>query len=407
LLERACRGERQVFFVTGGSGVGKTALVETFVAQAGVFSGLWVARGQCFEQYGPGEAYLPVLEAVGRLCRAPGHERLVTLLRQQAPLWVAQLPWLLSAAEREALQRELLGVTPARMMREMAEVLETVTAEAPLVLVREDLLWSYGATLDLLAWLARRPDAARLLLIGTYRPVDVIQRGHPVKAVQQALQRQGRCQEVPLAGLSAGAVAEYLTARLPGRHLPEALPQLIFQRTDGHPLFLVTLVEDWLARGVLGEWDGQWRLTVANTDVALGVPVSLHQMLAHQLERLTPEEQRVLEAASAVGVTFSAAAVAAALARDVVAVEEQCESLAQRQQWLRPVGIAEWPDGIVVGHYAFIHTLAQHVVYQRIAPALRVPLHQRTGTRLEEGATPRPVHHLRPPLRRDAGYRLR
>ena len=146
---------------------------------------------------------------------------------------------------------------------------------------------------------------------------------------------------------------------------------------------------------------------MANTDVALGVPVSLHQMLAHQLERLTPEEQRVLEAASAVGVTFSAAAVAAALARDVVAVEEQCESLAQRQQWLRPVGIAEWPDGIVVGHYAFIHTLAQHVVYQRIAPARRVRLHQRIGTRLEEEATPRPVHHLRPPLCRDAGYRLR
>jgi predicted ATPase len=373
-----------VIFVTGEPGIGKTAVVETFVAQAAAHPGLWVARGQCVEHYGPGEAYLPVLEAVGRLCRAPGHERLLTVLRQQAPLWMAQLPWLLSAAEREALQRELLGATQARMMREMAAVLETVTAETPLVLVLEDLHWSDEATMDLLAWLAQRPDSTRLLLIGTYRPVDVIVRGHPVKAVKQALQQQRRCQEVSLAVLSAEAVAEYLTARLPGSHLPEALTQLIAQRTDGHPFFLVTLVEDWLARGVLRERDGQWGLTVASADGERGVPASIRQMLALQFERLTPEEQRVLEAASAVGVTFSAAAVAAALARDVVAVEEECERLAQRQQWLRPAGKTEWPDGTVAGRYAFIHTLSQYMVYQRVAPARRVRLHQRIGTRLEE-----------------------
>jgi predicted ATPase len=214
--------------------------------------------------------------------------------------------------------------------------------------------------------------------------VDVIVRGHPVKAVKQALQQQGRCQEVSLAVLSAEAVAEYLTARLPGSHLPEALTQLIAQRTDGHPFFLVTLVEDWLARGVLGERDGQWGLTVASADGELGVPASIRQMLALQFERLTLEEQRVLEAASAVGVTFSAAAVAAALARDVVAVEEECERLAQRQQWLRPAGKIEWPDGTVAGRYAFIHTLSQYMVYQRVTPARRVRLHQRIGTRLEE-----------------------
>ncbi len=81
-----------------------------------------------------------------------------------------QLPWLLEAADRDALQRELLGATRERMLREMAEAVEALTAQAPLVLVLEDLHWSDSATLDLLAFLARRREPARLLLIGTYRP---------------------------------------------------------------------------------------------------------------------------------------------------------------------------------------------------------------------------------------------
>src|SRR5215471_3777192 len=149
-LARACQGERQVVFVTEKAGIGKTALVETFLAQVRAAPQLWVAHGQCVEHYGVGEAYLPMLEALGRLCRAPERERVLALLRQRAPLWLVQMPWLLSAAEQEALQRALGGATRERMLREMAEALDTLTAERPLVLVFEDLHWSDYATLDLL-----------------------------------------------------------------------------------------------------------------------------------------------------------------------------------------------------------------------------------------------------------------
>ena len=71
-------------------------------------------------------------------------------------MWLVQMPWLLSATDREALQRELLGATRERMLREMAELLEDLTAQTLLLLVLEDLHWSDTATLDLLAYLARR-----------------------------------------------------------------------------------------------------------------------------------------------------------------------------------------------------------------------------------------------------------
>jgi predicted ATPase len=145
-----------VVFVTGEPGIGKTAVVEALAARAAAAMGLMIAWGQCIAHYGAGEAYLPVLEALGRLCRAPGHAHVIARLRQIAPMWLVQMPWLLSATDREALQRELLGATRERMLREMAELLEDLTAQTLLLLVLEDLHWSDTATLDLLAYLARR-----------------------------------------------------------------------------------------------------------------------------------------------------------------------------------------------------------------------------------------------------------
>ncbi|HEV8718818.1 MAG TPA: winged helix-turn-helix domain-containing protein, partial [Candidatus Binatia bacterium] len=76
-LEKSCNGWRQVVFVTGEPGIGKTTLVDAFLQQAAAGGGLWLGRGQCIEHYGAGEAYLPILAAVGRLCRAPDGERLI------------------------------------------------------------------------------------------------------------------------------------------------------------------------------------------------------------------------------------------------------------------------------------------------------------------------------------------
>jgi predicted ATPase len=101
-------------------------------------------------------------------------------LRQQAPTWLVQMPWLLTAADREHLHQELQGMTRERMLREFAELIETLTLETPLILVLEDLHWSDHATLDLVALLARRRAPARLLLLGTYRPVELIVQQHPL-----------------------------------------------------------------------------------------------------------------------------------------------------------------------------------------------------------------------------------
>jgi predicted ATPase/DNA-binding winged helix-turn-helix (wHTH) protein len=384
-LVTALSGQRQLVFVTGEPGIGKTALVEMFLAEVGEANALRIGRGQCVEQYGAGEAYLPVLEALGRLGRAPGGEQLVQILTQHAPTWLEQLPGLLSDQDVEAVQRRAQGATRGRMLRELVEALDTLTRDAPLVLLLEDLHWSDSATIDLLGMLARRREAARLLVLGTYRPADVAaDSAHPLKWVKHELQLHGHCDEIPLQFLSAAAVGQYLSRRFPGHGLPSEVALVLHRNTEGNPLFLVNTIDDLIDQGQLREVDGRWRLSGPAEDIASRAPETLWQLVEKQVERLTADEQAVLMAASVAGAEFSAA-VAVAAGIDPQHGELRCEALARRGQFLRRVGIAEWPDGTAAGRYAFIHALYQQVLYGRVSIGERVRLHLQTAERLERG----------------------
>ena len=96
-LDGAWRGTRQVVFLTGEPGIGKTAVVDAFLDRVATDPRVWIAQGQCVETYGTSEPYLPVLDALARLCREAGGDELVGLLRQKAPTWLVQMPWLLEA----------------------------------------------------------------------------------------------------------------------------------------------------------------------------------------------------------------------------------------------------------------------------------------------------------------------
>src|SRR5262249_12544992 len=157
-----------------------------------------------------------------------------------------------------------------RMVRELAEALEVLTHERLLVFVLEDLQWSDGSTVDVLSMLARRPERAHLLMIGSYRPVDVLTRDHPLKGVKQELQLHGHCQELALDFLGEDAVTEYLAVRFSAGAQQSAplrrLAKVIHRRTDGNPLFMVNVTNELVAREVITKRGGRWEVqrTVAD-----------------------------------------------------------------------------------------------------------------------------------------------
>ncbi|MDX1815460.1 MAG: AAA family ATPase, partial [Thermodesulfobacteriota bacterium] len=381
----AREGMRRVGFIVGEAGIGKTTLVDAFLARTEIEEPLWIGHGQCVDQYGAGEAYLPLLEALGRMCREPEGSHLLSLLRQQAPSWLMQMPALQSEGERAATGRTGNGMTQARMLRELTEAVEQFTTSRPLLLVLEDLHWSDSSTLAWLAYVARRREAARLLVLGTYRPVEAIVSGHPLRTLTQELKGREQCEELLLDYLSEDAVAAYLSMRCPGREIPAGLAKMLHRRTDGNPLYIVTMVDTLVREGKLVEGTAGWELPQGLGGTAVDVPEGLRQLIELQLERVSPEDQTILEAASVAGGEFSAAAVAAGVGHEAESVEARCDTLSRRGQFVRSLGSETWHDGTVSVRYGFLHALHQEGLYNRIPAGQKMRWHRRIGLRLEAG----------------------
>jgi len=383
--EQARQGRRQVVFITGEAGIGKTTLVDAFVARVASIAPVWIGRGQCIEQHGVGEPYLPLLEALSHLGRGPDGAQLGALLYQQAPNWLLQLPALLSDTELEMVQRRANGATRERMLRELAEAIEVLTAEHTLVLVLEDLHWSDASTLDWLVYIARRRQAMRLLVLGTYRPTDAIAYGHPVHTVAQDLLLRGQSAELTLPYFPEAAVAAYLTRRFAEQRLSDGLVRLLHQRTHGNPLFLVTVVDELVRQGRLregapvGDLGGDLEAEVAS------VPDSLRQLIERQLAQLPSDDQALLEAASVAGQEFAAATVAAVVGETLETVESRCARLTRQGQFLEAQAPMEWPDGTVTSRYRLRHDLYRACLYERLSVSRRMHWHRQIGTRLKAG----------------------
>ncbi len=437
----ARRGSRRIVFVAGEAGIGKTTFVRTFINSLAANSLIRLGCGQCIEQYGAGEPYMPILSALTQLGQGPSRQELLAILHRFAPAWLVQMPSLLNAEERLRIHNEAQGVTQPRMLREMAQALEALSARSPLLLLLEDLHWSDFSTLDLIGALARRTEPAQLMIIGTYRPVEMLASEHPLRALKAELELHQQCVELRLPLLNESDVAAYLRQRFAGDKdsvlsrsatssetpladspalstpqprfaggaqndksdfLPEksegslsserdescsqrepalslkgvpdaaALAATVYQRSEGNPLFMVNLVDNLLARGP--DFDAG----------RIEPPRNLRQLIERNLERLTPEEQTVLEAASVAGAEFSAASVAAALQRSIPEIEACCTKLARREQFVTTQTAAvTWPDGTAASGFRFHHALYQETLYGRLPAGHRIEAHRRIAEREE------------------------
>ncbi len=386
-FERALDGARQIVFVAGEAGIGKTTLIDRFVEELERSGRTAIARGQCLEQYGESEAYLPVLEALGGLVREDGTHDLRDVLQQHAPTWVSLLPAVEERPTAGARQGATLATAPARMLREMADTLEVFTQRRALVLVLEDLQWSDPSTVDLVACIARRRQPSRLMVIATLRSADVIVHDHPLRLVKQELQANGQCMDVTLELLSVTDVTAYLGARF-GLEPSDEIRRLaarIFARTEGNALFMVNVVNDLVVRGLLVQRDGHWRVEGSIEQATDRIPLGLVELIGRRLKGLAPATRRALEAASVCGDEFAVASVAAAVGDDAETLEDLCEEVAAQGALIAEAGIAEWPDGSISGRYRFLHALYRHVLYESIAQSRRIRLHRAIGLREEGG----------------------
>ena len=180
-LGSALGGERQIVLVAGKPGVGKTTLVGEFQTRAAANPTVRIGKGQCLDG---GEVYHPILEVLYGLCREPAGVSVAQILAAQAPTWLAQFPSLIHRRESEKPQLEIPGAVRRKMLLEIADALETIASARPLLLVLEDLHWADSCTIDSVSTLAHGRCAAKLMVIGTYRPADFRLSGNPLTAIE-------------------------------------------------------------------------------------------------------------------------------------------------------------------------------------------------------------------------------
>jgi DNA-binding winged helix-turn-helix (wHTH) protein len=370
-FEQALCGRRQMLFVTGEPGIGKSALVGAFGAQLAAGHEISIAQGQCLDHHGVGEPYLPLIEALTRLAGGQDAAAVKEVLAAHAPSWLAQMPSLWTRSERRAMEARGRA-TRERMLRELTLAVEAITAQAPLLLILEDIHWSDVSTLDWLAHVTRRPEPARFMLLATFRPADAAAVRIGLRGIVAELALHGRCQEIALNPLNVQAVEAYLKARLGERdgtaQLREIAPVLL-KRTGGNPLFMTSIVNH------LAQQDAGARTPAA----ILSIPDDVRRFIEGQIDELDENDRNLLSAASVGGREFATAAVASALEMNVEQIEVACAKLARQGVFIVKSGSTTWPDGTQAELYTFRHDLYRELLYDRSPPTRRVGCHARVG----------------------------
>lgn len=365
-LDRAAGGRGVLAAIRGEAGLGKTTLVEEFLAGT---KGCLIARGRCAERLAGAEAYLPVFEALTDLLRSTFASITGRLMKQTAPTWFLQVSSLqtddsvIAPSEVE----EKTANSQERLKREFVTYLEQLTKVHPVILFLEDLHWADLSTVDLLSYLGSRCGDMRLLIIVTYRPSAIQAASHPFRSVQLEMQSHDLAFEVNLDYLDRPSMEQYLAQEFEGHDFPSDFVQLIHSRTEGHPLFMADLLRDMKVRGIVTGAAGNWKLAGNLKDIAHDMPVSTRSMIERTIEHLSEEDRQVLRVGALQGAEFDSAVVCHVLNRSEDDIEDRLEHIARNQGLIELAAEREFRDGTLTLRYRFNHALYQNALTDSLA----------------------------------------
>ena len=374
-LEDAVGGRGRFFLVVGEAGIGKTRLAEELAREAAERGGvaLW---GRCWEGEGA-PPYWPWVQVIRALLQGVPAEELRPAVGAGAPYLVPLVPELgerfrdlpaLSTSPRSEHARFYLFDAVATLLRSAAQ-------RTPLVLVLDDLQWADAPSLLLLQFLAHELCDVRILLLGTYREVEVRQ-APAVAEILGALGRDGH--HVPLRGLGEEEVRRFLEETI-GRSPAPVLVRAVHRETEGNPFFV-----DEIVRLLVAE-----RALERHEDPSPGrfpVPQGVREAIRRRLAPLPPPAREALALASVVGREFDLAILHRACGLDPEALLETLGPALAREIVVRE------PGG--VGRYRFAHALIRETLYEELGPAERIRLHGQIGEVLEEVHRTDPTPHL-------------
>ena len=363
-LTRTLAGRGRVLLLVGEPGIGKSRLAENLLHDASD-RGALVLIGHCYEWEGA-PAYWPWIQVLRDCIKELQPDQLENAFRSVAPDILRILPEL-----RDVIPdiNEPPDVNPEqarfRLFDGVTNGLKQIAGSQPLVLLLEDLHWADEASLLLLQFLAKELHDVPLLVVGTYRNVEVGRR-HPLSRTLADLSRERRNRRIMLHGLDEHDVREYIALANASEPDPE-LVGLIFRETEGNPFFVTEVVRLLADEGRLAgsEPRDEW---------SIGIPESVRDVIGQRLDLLSEECNTMLAVAATIGRDFDLLIVGAA------GDTEQDDLLELIDEATRANVIGE---GESFGHYRFSHALVRELLYDELSPSERLRLHARIGDAIE------------------------
>ncbi len=381
LLDMSLSGKGQVVLVTGEAGIGKTRLVQEFGQRARNHGSLFAA-GHSYEE----EEHVPYAswaDALRIVVQQVSAEKLVKKLGPLVAEVVRLVPelaaeagelgikgWL--AGPEKSFQTLAPGAERFRLFQAITDALVYASKEKPLVILLDDVQWADTASLQLLNYLGRRMKEERIMIIGTYRDLELSD-DHPLSRLLLDLNRERVLTKIPLDRLSKEHVASIIMNYLGGGGVAHELVVLIHSRTGGNPFFVEEILRSLLEQGQIYKSEKGWTIREIGE---MEIPSSIRALIRQRISRLGEDTARLLSAGATIGTDFEYE-----LLRRVSGSDEE-HVLAQLEKAIRAGLVREQRSGRHA-RYVFADEQIREFLYNDLSFVRRRRLHSQIAGALE------------------------
>jgi class 3 adenylate cyclase/tetratricopeptide (TPR) repeat protein len=380
-LDQVAGGHGALVMIGGEPGVGKTRLAEEVMAEARL-RGLLTLTGHCYEMEGA-SPYIPFVEIVEASSRLVSSEALRSALGDSAPEVAKLMPELRRTFPDIPSPPDLPPEQERRyLFNGMRDFLARGSQVQPMFLLVDDLHWADDSTLLLLQHIAQQLHEMPLLLVGTYRDVE-LEVARPLARALRELTRQRLVNRLSLRRLPEAGVEAMLRA-LSGQDPTAPLVQAIYSETEGNPFFVEEVFKHLVEEGKLFDAKGRWRSDLSIDE--LEVPEGVRLVVGERLERVGEQCRRALTTAALIGRRFSFQLLEAMGELDPDALLDAVDE-AERAQLI--LAAEDGPDA----RFTFAHELIRQTLMSGISMPRRQRLHLRVAEAMERVYTAAPEEH--------------
>jgi class 3 adenylate cyclase len=372
-FDNALSGQGSLLMIVGEPGIGKTTITEQLATYVGMRGGKSLV-GHCYEEGSLSLPYLAFVETMRQYVGQQDPEQLKSQLGSGA----ADVARIVSEVRDRVTVEPAAASSPEeerfRLFQAVTSFLRNASGAQPMCLVLEDLHDADKGTMEMLVHLSRNLAGARILLVGTYRDVEV-DRTHPLSAALAELRRIESFQRIPLRGLSPDEVHRMIS-NIAGQEVLFELAEAVFRQTEGNPLFIQEVIRYAAESGLIKREGDQWVATSPDS-LLTQIPEGLKDVIGRRLTGLSDDCNRVLSVASVIGRDF-----AVDVLQRVGGITEE-ELMSALEEAMR-VSLIEDMKGGREARYRFTHAFFRQTLYEEMIAPRRLRMHNEVAKALEQ-----------------------